>query len=114
MSSTSSANPTEPTTTQQPTADEEEYDEVSYLHNLYYGQIDMLKARQEVYRLIVEDANPESNAYAEAKYQLDKVTTELDKLYSLMQTVCTIEAFNTIKKSASSSTPESSINNQPI
>lgn len=64
------------TPTPRTTANDNDYDEVSYLHDLYYGQIDMLKARQEVYRLIVEDANPETNAYAEAKYQLDKVTTE--------------------------------------
>jgi hypothetical protein len=49
--------------------------------------LEMLKTKKEAYSMIVEDANPDSNAYAEAAYQLNKVTMELDKLYSLMQTV---------------------------
>jgi hypothetical protein len=84
-------------------------DAIKYLHDLYYGELNFLKTKQELLRDIIDMA-PNYDIQLNAEVQLESVTASLKKLEGLQEAVSLIQAFDTIKKQQQQQHQESSIN----
>jgi hypothetical protein len=74
------------------------YDEVTYMHNLYYGQLKFLKTAKDLLNDILDSAtNPDIILNTEVK--LEGITESLKKWEEIQPAISLVEAFDIIKKS---------------
>jgi len=76
---------------------EYEYDEVTYMHNLYYGQLKFLKTAKDLLNDILDSAtNPDIILNTEVK--LEGITESLKRWEAIQPAISLAEAFDIIKK----------------
>ena len=75
---------------------EYEYDEVTYMHNLYYGQLKFLKTAKDLLNDILDSAtNPDIILNTEVK--LEGITESLKRWETIQPAISLVEAFDIIK-----------------
>lgn len=73
------------------------YDEVTYMHNLYYGQLKFLKTAKDLLNDILDSAtNPDIILNTEVK--LEGITESLKRWEAIQPAISLVEAFDIIKK----------------
>ena len=59
-------------------------DEVDYLYDLYYGELEFLRTKQDLLREIIDNVDSNSGTYMDAESKLEDVAKSLKKLEGIV------------------------------